>query len=314
MGTQIKLKAKPISEKNTKGEILEAYSELIQQLNQDSFPDTQTPEEKIVLERASNETVQKIVSDLGDLRVSINKTISELTDQLTSAAERLTTVQKAINIAQAELLETNNIKVQSGLLQRMIALQSQKQEQFEKDMDLKRKVWEDEQKEYEASLKRQRTREEEEYTYEQSITRKHITQEITEEKRVWEKQKLEQKEQYSQMVAELEQLRKRVASFPDELDRSIKEAVNKAVAEDKKEFQTQQSFTKQQTDSQMQIAQLRISTLEETVKTQNNEVVQLKKQLEDATRQVKDIAVTVIEGSKKDNLAISRSQPNPPQN
>lgn len=312
MNAQAKPRLKPISEKNTKGEILEAYSELIQQLNQESFPEIRTPEEKTVLEKASNETVQKIVTDLGDLRVSINKTISELTDQLTGAAERLTTVQKAINITQTELTETNNIKIQAGLLQRMVVLQNQKQEEFEKDMDLKRKVWEDEQKDYEASSKRMRAREEEEYSYEQSIARKRISEEIAEEKRVWEKQKQDQKEQYGQIVAELEQLRKKVVSFPEEIEKSVKEAINKTIAEDKKEFQTQQSFTKQQTDNQLQIAQLKINTLEETVKTQNIEIANLKKQFEDATRQVRDIAVTVIEGSKKDNLTVPRPS-NPSQ-
>ena len=55
----------------------------------------------------------------------------------------------------------------------------------------------------------------------------------------------------------------------------------------------------------MQMAGLKIESLEAINKTQVAEIAQLKKQLDEATRQVKDIAVSVISSNRSESSATS---------
>lgn len=290
--------SKSVTEKNTKQEILEAYQELLAEASkggsQESFA---ASEERTTLKSASNETVEKITADLSKLKLSFNQTLVQLTEQLTAEAERLAVIQKAITIAQKDLEETQRIKVTAGLLYRMIEVQKQKEHEFEEEMKEKRKTWEEEQHNYEETIKRDRTRNAEEYAYEQKLQKKRDSDEREAEKQV----KLA-------VTRELEELRKKAGGVPQEIEQAVKEAVVKALADAKRDTDTKALLTKQQTDSELRLAQTTIASLEKTAASQMTEITQLKRQLDEATKQVKDIAVSVIENTRKDLKTESSSQ------
>lgn len=102
----------------------------------------------------------------------------------------------------------------------------------------------------------------------------------------------------NQKLVELDELKKQVAQVPQEKEKSIVEATAKALAEARKQFETEKSFARQESEAALKITELKISQLEETVKIQSSEITQFKKQLDEATKQVKDIAVAVIESKK----------------
>lgn len=55
-----------ISEKNTKSEIIDAYQQLISQIDEKP-EEEQVNEEKLIVDKATIETVEKIVGDLSQL-------------------------------------------------------------------------------------------------------------------------------------------------------------------------------------------------------------------------------------------------------
>ena len=262
-----------VSEKNTKTDILSAYHALLSEINAGSDEPFHTPEEDAVIDTATKETVEKLTSDLSNLKLTLNKTITDLTERLTGEAERFAT--------------------------RMIELQKEKEALFEKEMAEKQRTWDEEQRIYEESAKRGRTRGEEEYRYEQELLKKRDADERTEEKLERERQNAQEKEAKMQMIKELEDLRKKTVGFPVETEKAVKEAVGKALTETRKDFETEKQFTASQHESGMTVAKLKIDTLEQTVKSQLAEITRLRTQFEEATRQVKDIAVAVIEGKKE---------------
>lgn len=165
-------RTKQVSEKNTKQEILDAYKELITGIGGEA---TELPhEDKMALDKASKESVEKITSDLASLKLSLNKTLTELTDQLTGESERLTTLRRAIAISQKELEETEKIKAQSGILKRLLELHRQKEDELTQEIESKRKEWAREQTEYREKIERERARDEEEYAYELKM-KNHMT-------------------------------------------------------------------------------------------------------------------------------------------
>ena len=296
-----------VSERNTKNEILEAYNALMQQVDEDTNSDDGVEQEEQLLVTAAKETVEKVTTELSQLRLSANQTINSLTEQLTAEAERFATLQKAVSIAQREFEETNQIKTRAGMLKRMIELHTQEEEKFQQELARKREAWMEEQKVYEDGLKKERIREEEEYGYQKSLRVKRDKDVFEDEKRTWERDLQVKKQIQIQLEADVVDLRKKVAQFSNEIDKAVKDAVDEAVAQERKEAQIRENFAKQEWDTKQQISTLKITSLEQTVKMQMTEIEELKRQLEKATQQVKDIAVAVIEGVKKDSDSSART-------
>jgi hypothetical protein len=300
-------KQTPVSEKNTKAEILDAYQQLMQQVSGSVTEDQQSIEDHKVIEIAAKETVEKIVNDLSQLKLKTNQTIGSLTDQLTEEAEKLAILKKAIDLARKELEETKQISFRAGMLKQLIRLQKEDEENFAEEIAAKKTAWEEEKKEYEGQIKKQRTREEDEYTYQRDLNRKRDKDAFEEEKRQFEKQLSESKTIQVQKEQLLKDLQKDVDAFPAKLEKEIKQAVSQAITEEKKDAQIRANFAKQEADSQAKISALKIGSLEETVKAQAREILELKQQMQSATKHVKDIAISVVEGSKKDQA--TQNQP-----
>ena len=140
-------------------------------------------------------------------------------------------------------------------------------------------------------------REEEAYRYEQQLERKRVVDE-RENERLMHERKDEEQEIKDTLMTELSELRKKAAAAPVEIERAVKQAIATAVAQTQSDAATKASFAKQQADAALNLATVRITSLEETVKTQLQEIFLLKKQLDEATRQVKDIAVSVIASNR----------------
>ncbi|MBU3978952.1 hypothetical protein KKE68_04605, partial [Patescibacteria group bacterium] len=98
----------PVSERSTKPEIFDAYKELLTQVEEKPEDETHK-EEKQIVDTAAKETVEKIVGDLSQLKISLSQTIGSLMEKLTTEAERLAAIRKAITIAQKELEETQKV-------------------------------------------------------------------------------------------------------------------------------------------------------------------------------------------------------------
>lgn len=302
-----------VSERSTKNEILDAYQQLLEKIENGIETSETTKSEQSIVDTAAKETVEKITHDLTSLRLSLNQTISALTEDLSSQAERFATLRKAIAIAQKELEEVQQIKTRAGMLKQMVETQKDEQRRFEEEMTEKQTAWLEEQKNYEEKLKRERAREEDEYGYQKNLKTHRDKDLMEEEKRKWEYGLAEKKTLQAKQEAELEDLRKKAAQFPQEMEKAVKTAVDKALGEERKDEQNRQSFAKQDADAKQQISALKIASLENTVKIQSAEIDEMKRQLEKATQQVKDVAIAVIEGSKKDTDNQNKSAL-PPQN
>ncbi|OGG11813.1 hypothetical protein A2Z00_03745 [Candidatus Gottesmanbacteria bacterium RBG_13_45_10] len=300
-------RTKHVNEKNTKLEILDAYQELLAQVTSPS-PEAEAivKEETVLLDAASRDTVEKITTDLTKLKVSFNQTVGSLMEQLTTESDRLAILRNAIAIVEKNLEERQKISVTAGLLERMIAAHKQQEAEFETMMREKRATWAREQAEYEEARDRDREREEEEYQYTALLERKRAVDERERERLLHERKKAEEQEAKDALMVELSELRKKVTAAPAETEKAVKQAVAIAVAQAQADATTKAQLAKQQSDAALNLGAVKIDSLEGVVKTQAQEIVLLKKQLDEATRQGKDIAVSVISNANRD---ISKSSP-----
>ncbi len=184
-----------------------------------------------------------------------------------------------------DLITTLEIQKQ----QQVAKEQTAKDELHQFQVDLKRM-----RQELEYELKRTRQTKLDELEVELTTRRRQHTETITQEKQALEQQQHE----LSAQQTELKQLRHQVEQFPQELDKAVKQAVDAVRTEEQTTAKVTRDLLEKQVEGDTAIAQLKISNLEQTVKTQSQEIIQLKQQLNQSTQQVKDIAVSVIDSHR----------------
>ncbi len=176
---------------------------------------------------------------------------------------------------------------------------------FQKEIVETKELWAKEKKVYEQTIVERnqqealdRKREKETYDYEFSKKR-HIEEDaFLEKKAKWEKDLHSQKEQIEAERRELGELRKQVAGFEAEKEKAVKEATVAVSKELTDAFTTEKKLREQEIKAERELLVLKITNLTSENTRQAQEIERLKKALDEATRELKDVAVKVIESSK----------------
>ncbi|MBM4401670.1 MAG: hypothetical protein FJ044_00295 [Candidatus Cloacimonetes bacterium] len=268
-----KPKRKRPSSTSRKDDILQAYNELLAEVEEMDKKETKTPEEK---------QKEELISEAETYTIeNISRTIGELGNNLKSEAEKFTTLQKAIEVKKKELENLHQISATASTLKNLIY--AQKRHETE------------------------RAREEEEYRYNLELQRRKDQDEFEEEKKkrlnefegeiAGKKAELEAREEtLSAAEKELKELRREVENFPEELANKVEATREEGYQSAQKEAEIKANLLAKEVESEKKLYEQKITSLEQTVKVQTTEIVSLKASLEKASGQLKDIAVKVIEG------------------
>ncbi|NVN91888.1 MAG: hypothetical protein HXX11_14975 [Desulfuromonadales bacterium] len=195
-----------LSTTNTKQEMLDAYNDLLTQMESKRESDA-TPEQKVaekavkqVVEVADALTTDGIIRNISDLKVEVGKVLADLSDRLEQEAGRYSSVKRAIAEKESELADIYEIQKAASSLSALIEAQNLKKEEYESDMasrkealireiDETRQEWQKEKaqrvaemKEQEAVEAKKRTREKEEFEYNLQRERQTVRDEFEKEK------------------------------------------------------------------------------------------------------------------------------------
>jgi hypothetical protein len=244
--------------------MLNACTELVQQLQERRETELK-PEEKVeekvkkqAVEVADALSTEGITQAAGTLKSEIGKLLGQLSDRLEEETSKYRQVKKAVEVKEQELGEIYEIQKSASSLAALIEAQHQMREQFEAEMagrkealdqeiQTRRAEWEQEKKRHEAEIKerdtaeqKRREREKEEYLYafqrEQQLAKDQfqdqkgkLEREIQYKREEMERELAERERTIAQKEEELNDLRKRVAAFPKELESAVNKAVKEAV-------------------------------------------------------------------------------------
>ena len=319
-----------MTSRNTKNEILEAYNELLKKVKEQKPIDRQAEKEKAekkeIVETAAQNSVEKIVKDLAELKLTIAKSLDSMEEQLIGEFKKLNNTRRAIEIEQKNLEDIHEIRAEADSLAALLLAQKEKKQAFETEMEQKREVfeetmtdaklaWKKEQEEFERAkkereedIKKARKREEEEYAYNLQLERKKDQDAYAERKALQEKE-LEEKrlslekswaEREAALAAkeqELASLRQRVEAFPQELEQAVA-AAEQAISE-KLEFKYnyEAQMLAKETEGEKKLSQQIIASLQAKIKEQDEQIRQLTQKANEAGLQVQNIAVKAIEGA-----------------
>jgi hypothetical protein len=205
--------SKKLSTSNTKQEMLDAYSDLLKQMEEKR--EAEAPPEQKVAEKVAREVVatadslsdDTIFREINGLKAEVGKMLTTLADQLEQEVGRYDSVKRAIAEKERELAEIYEIQKAASSLAALIEAQNLKKEEFEADMaDRKdsltseieemRSDWQKEkgqraaeQKEQDAVEARKRSREKEEYDYALQRERQSVKDAFEKEKAGLEEEK-----------------------------------------------------------------------------------------------------------------------------
>ena len=327
-----KVQPKKLSTSNTKQEMLEAYSTVLKQL--EAQREVELKPEKKLEEKKAKEVVQVadslssegIARETSNLKIETGKMLAQISDRMEDEINRYKTIQNAVALKEKELQELYEIERSAMTLAALIESQNQKRQAFESEMISKKEALsqeietlrtesEKERTDYEFMVKerdltekKRRDREKEEYDYAFKREQKLAKDKFEDEKVKLEKEVQTKREQMEgdlkirekaivEQEAELNELRKKVAAFPKEMEAAITKTIKETAERINLDAKNREEIQKREFAGEKNVLTTRIESLEKTLKEQSERIIKLNQQLEKAYQQVQDIAVKTIEGS-----------------
>ena len=314
-------KTAPSRVRRSKAEVESEFSQIREILDQQKQERAPKEEEFSQLREAEVKAVtqgitpESIFHRLSTMELEVSKVLSGLSTQLLTETKLLNSLREAVSVEQKELDRLHKIDIAKTALDQMVHEYEEMNARLARESEESRAQWavdqaahEKAQKQVDEELKRQRQREKEEYEYLRDVERKNEQQNLADALRTQERQNSEKQEVLEKNWAiresalnerelELERLKKETAEFPERL----KKETDRAVAEATKALQLEhkQAFVIVQKDieSQRQLAELKVKSLEDTVARQSEEIKSLSMRLDEAKKQVQEIALQAIESA-----------------
>lgn len=268
-----------------------------------------------LMESVKDLNAEDIVRKFAELNIDISKNLTLLSEKMVQEVNMLAKVRQAIQLSKSELEKLHKLDVAQTAIDQMIEEYDFKKRELEEDIETKQAEWEGqmqeralEQKEYDDNLAKSRKREIEEYEYKKNLERKKGQDKYEEDMRVRDKQNKERQEslekswnsreeELKSREQELVQLRKAVDEFPEKLQKDISKAVETAVKQTEQKLSQELVFLKKDAEAEKRMSDLKIKNLDELLTKQTSQLSALQAQLDEAKKQVQDIAVKAIEGA-----------------
>jgi hypothetical protein len=326
-----------MSQKNTldnKKQILKAFQDLLEarkitsQIVATKEETAEKQKDKEVIEKASTYTVSGIVKGLADLQLDFGNTLDSVTDKLTKELTKLDELQRAIEVETKQIGELQNVRIVADALDLLDHENRERQKVFDTDsgqvsksleteINEKRAAWQKEEKDYEKSLEekqqtliKERNREEEDYKYERERERKvesnnyedrkrKLERDLTEKGLEKEKNWQEREKILADNTVKFEEYKAKLLTMPEELEKAIKKAREEAIKETYEAEQVKASLLEKENATNLEVYELKIKSLEETIGQQTSQIKQLTEQLQVAISQAQDLTMKAVQQTNK---------------
>lgn len=226
-------------------------------------------------------------------------------EQVATTPKKTIRVKKTAPLQSATILQ-NTQPVNAVNFDELVTRILQSKQEFDslqKEIAQIKQDWVREQKQHEIEI----AREQETYQYNTSLTRKRAEDEFQDKKLAWEKDLAQRKQQLEDQRVELEQLRKLSDGFSKEEEQAVKEAEELLAKQLTEKFNQEKILRDQEVKAEKDLLNMKISNLETDNSRLIKETEVLKRSLDEAARQVKEIAVKVIESGQPKTQTNSES-------
>jgi len=267
-----------------------------------------------VLSSVAGLNLDSVSNTLAATQVELQKSLASLSGKLTEQLQVLSNVEEAIGLKQEELKELY------GLEEKVIEL-----DELEAEIATRRKAWDEEQAtkkrefaEEQSERNKQRVRGEEEYQY--RLSQDHKKQKDSFEALLGQQEKenrdkleklekdwAEREADLKKRETELADLREKVANMPEVVKKEVNGAVAVATNSVKKEYDTKIQLAAKDSETNQKLATQEITSHQTSITKLQAQIDDLKAQLEQAHRDVKEISAKALD-SASDRSAMAALQ------
>ncbi|MTJ49657.1 hypothetical protein [Dolichospermum sp. UHCC 0259] len=279
-----------------------------------------------IIAAASTYTIDSIVKGLADLQLEFGSIVNALAEKLAQENTKLDELNRAIEIETQKLQELRQIRIVADTLdiftqehqEKLKILEQEtanRKEALEKEAATRRKEWQKEQIEFTEKLQtyndllaRDRQQEQEEYEYKLATTQKLTTDAYEAKKRNLEREIAETTQQKQKDWTEREKFltdnqklfteyQQQAVKFPTELEEAVKKAREDAIKETSQKAKVEVDLFEKEWESTKQSYELKITSLEETIVKQTEQIEGIAAQLQTALKQAQDLAMRAFDSS-----------------
>ncbi len=317
-----------ISPKNTKEQILSAYQEVLEKLNekQPQIPQEtrKKEEEQSVVAKAVSHSSDGIISGLSGVKLKAIKQLDTLSEELLAEFEKLSDLREAISLEQKHLEELYQIKETAHTLaalfqahgeqkEKLQQERDQEKEEFDQFMANQRLQWKEENERFDREFKekkekqeKDRKREEEEYVYVRELERRKEMDDYDAKKATLEKELSEMREGLQKQEVALSEkekllsdLQERVDQFPEELKKAVKEAEESLRAQILQQHSFESQIQQKEQEGLIKLHNLQVASLQGKIKEQEGLIKELSQKADQAADNVQLIACRALDASSQ---------------
>jgi len=260
--------------------------------------------EQEVLESVKGLDLEKVSADITGAQVEVQKTLATVSGRLAEQLQVLGNVTEAIRLKKDELQQLAQVEDTAKALDALEAEIAAKRKEWETEEAAKKREF----AEMRSERNKQWAREDEEHKYKTEQEHKKLADSFQELMARQEKQNRDRQEQLEKNWAEREaELKRReqelaeLRAFRDANPELVKKEVNAAVAvatnSVKKEYETKMALAAKDTEIERRLGEQTIASLQDTIKKQQQSIEDLKGQVDQAQRDVKEISSKALDSA-----------------
>src|SRR5215469_16275298 len=249
-------------------------------------------------------TVDTVVNHTATLGLALQKSLSNITEQLTSKVQELENIQLAIQAETAELENLHKIDIAKTSVDMLVQEYNALVDVHETEMAVRRNNWDEEQqdwtkkqKELELFTKQRRERDEAEYQYNQNQIRRINDDENKRRQMDLESNWKKREEALVASEQELSSLRNATALFPQTVKTEVDQAVASATTTLAKDHAHNITIMRKDYESQIALLRQEIGSGNTVRAALTNAVERLQAQVEAANQKVADIAAKSVDAA-----------------
>jgi chromosome segregation ATPase len=260
--------------------------------------------QKETLAAVAGLTQSSVANKLAAAQVEIQQTLAHLTANLTEKLAVLQSVESAIELKRQELSDLRQLEttaetldqLESEIADRRVAWE-QEQEQRTREVqereEERRKTWKRAEEEYQYKLTQERQREADAHAGKVAADLKVHREKLETLEKSWAEREaaLKAREQ------ELADLKARVADFPDELKKEVNKEVAIATNSLKRQYETEMKLAAKDAETEQKLGEQQVLSANQTIAKLTAQIADLKGQLEQAHRDVKEISAKALDSA-----------------
>lgn len=269
-------------------------------------------EAQAVLDSVKGVNLQSVIAEVGSLQVSVQESLATLSGALSSKIQEMQNLETAIALKNQRLKELHNIESEAVTLDDMKAQREAEQQEWNAQRNERDQEWDEEENERNRRLQRA----EDEYKYNFELIKKKQYDEFDAEmnkrkrdetlraetlERSWKERDAALRAKETEFTA----LQAQVAGF----DAKLKTEVSKAEAilgnTLKKQYEHEMALLKKDFDSEKNLHQIRVSAMDETITSLQEQIKDLQVQLAQARSDAKEVASQALQSASGRDVAVA---------